>query len=113
MLFFAVSAANRNAFGMSTYFNEKDVEFTRGALKIYECRSDESNRGSKWNLSDLWDDTDMMAEKFPGGRGIRRGTCDDPNWFMPHVQRMDALGRHWMVYPSGVKNATGCPRWRP
>lgn len=51
------------------------------------------------------------AEKFPGGRGIAGGAYGDPNWFTPQVHVWTRSAQHWMVYPSGVKIATGCPRW--
>ena len=36
-----------SAFGMAAYFNEAAIEITRGVLKAYEFRSDESNRWCK------------------------------------------------------------------
>jgi hypothetical protein len=70
-----------SAFGMSTYFEENNVEFTRGVLKTYEYHSDESKRWVKMEFCPTCGTTlTWTAEKFPGGRGIAGGTY--PGLFM-------------------------------
>lgn len=84
-----------SAFGMSTYFDEKDVEFTRGVLKTYEYRSDESHRWVKMEFCPTCGTTlTWTGEKFPGGRGIAGGTYDDPNWFTPQVHVWTRSAQH-------------------
>jgi hypothetical protein len=91
---------------MSVYFKEKDVEITRGVLKTYEYRSDESKRWLKMEFcptcgtSVTW-----TVEELPGEQAIAAGTLDDPNWLHIHGHIWTRSAQHWMVYPAGVELA--------
>jgi hypothetical protein len=91
-----------SAFGMSAYFDQAAVQIS-GVLKIYESRSDESNRLGKMEFCPNCGTTvTWTAELFPGARAISVGTFDEPNWikFSAHVFTRSAL--HWMVFPADV-----------
>jgi hypothetical protein len=93
-----------SAFRVIAFFAAASVEIIRGILKIYEYRSDETNRWAKMEFcSDCGTTVAYTAEWVPGIRGITVGTLDDPNWITPtrHVWTRSAL--HWMVYPAGVE----------
>lgn len=95
-----------SAFGISIYFDEKDVAITHGVLNTYEYRSDESHRWIKTEFCPTCGTTvTWTAEELPGGRGIAGGTFDDPNWFTISRHYWTRSAQHWMVYPAGVEFA--------
>ena len=92
-----------SAFGISVYFADTDVKITRGALKTYQYRSDESQRWIKTEFCPTCGTTlAWTAEAAPGMRGIAGGTFDDPNWFSLTVHTWARSAQHWIVYPPGA-----------
>jgi hypothetical protein len=93
-----------SAFGISAYFREGAIKITRGQLKTYEYRSDESQTWLKMEFCpNCGTSVTWTAEWLPGGRALAGGTFDDPNWIEPawHVWTRSAL--KWMPFPSGVE----------
>jgi hypothetical protein len=93
-----------SAFGMSAYFDEAAVEITRGGLKTYEYRSDESNRWVKTEFCPTCGTTvTWTGEPIPGRRGIAVGTFDDPNWIKPQRHAWTRSALRWVVFPADVE----------
>jgi hypothetical protein len=93
-----------SAFRVIALFRGTAVEITAGALKIYEYRSDESNRWVRLEFCPSCGTTVAnTAEWIPGIRGITVGTFDEPNWIKPtrHVWARSAL--HWTIFPPSVE----------
>jgi hypothetical protein len=93
-----------SAFGFMAYFKEEDVEITRGNLKTYEHRSDESNRSLRVEFCPTCGTTvAMTVETLPGTRGIAGGTFDDPTWL--NIERHTWLrsAQPWIAVPPGVE----------
>lgn len=93
-----------SAFSIPAYFDDSVVQITRGVLKTYECRSDETNRWLKIEFCPSCGTTvTWTAEWAPRGRGIAVGTLDDPNWIKParHIWTRSAL--HWMAFPAAAE----------
>ena len=92
-----------SAFRLSVYFDETEVKITRGILKPYEYRSEESQRWVKMEFCPTCGTTvTWTAEAAPGVRGIAGGTFDDPSWFELPVHVWTRSAQPWMVYPPGV-----------
>ena len=83
----------------------------RGSLKVYEYRSDESDRKIKTEFCPNCGTTiTFTAEFFPGARAITGGTLDDPNWLTIKGHFWTRSAHKWMVYPEGVhKDPTQTP----
>ena len=93
-----------SAFGMFAYFDESAVEITRGDLKTYEYRSDESSRWLKLEFCpNCGTSVTGTAEWAPGARVIFGGTFDDPNWIKPQVHVWTRSALHWVVFPVDVE----------
>ena len=93
-----------SAFGISAYFAEHDVEITRGVLKTYEYRSDESQRWAKTEFCPTCGTTvTWTAEALPGARAIAGGTFDDPNWLKLEKHGWTRSAQHWVVFPTDVE----------
>jgi hypothetical protein len=93
-----------SAFGMAAYFDEAAVEITRGVPKVYECRSDESNRWAKNEFCPSCGTTvTWTAEFLPGLRSIAPGTLDDPNWIRPKIHAWTRSALHWVTFPADVR----------
>jgi hypothetical protein len=92
-----------SAFSIPAYFDDSSVRIVRGALKTYECRSDQTNRWLKLEFCPTCGTTvTWTGEWAPDNRGIAVGTLDDPNWIRPapHIWTRSAL--HWMTFPADV-----------
>jgi hypothetical protein len=100
-----------SAFRVAAYFDEGAVEITRGVLKTYEYRSDESNRWIKLEFCPTCGTTvTYTAEWIPGIRAITAGTLDDPNWLKPTVHVWTRSALHWTVFPTGVELVETAPQ---
>jgi hypothetical protein len=89
---------------MAAYFDEAAVEITRGVLKTYEYRSDESNRWIKMEFCPSCGTTVTWTTEFsPGLRSITPGTLDDPNWIRPKIHAWTRSVLHWVTFPSDVE----------
>jgi len=70
-----------SAFSQPVVFKSGQVEFSGGALTMYEHRSDESNRWLRMEFCPRCGTTvSWTAERRPGTIGISGGTLDDPDW---------------------------------
>ncbi len=93
-----------SAFGVSAYFDEKNVEIISGVLKTYEYRSDESHRWIKTEFCPTCGTTvTWTAEAFHGARGIAGGTFDDPNWLKLKSHVWTRSAQRWVVFPADVE----------
>jgi hypothetical protein len=92
-----------SALGIVVYFDEKDVEITRGILNTYEHRSDESHRWLRIEFCPTCGTTvTLRIERRPSARGIAGGTLDDPHWLTIPRHYWTRSAQQWMVYPPGV-----------
>jgi hypothetical protein len=93
-----------SAFGVGVYFRADDVEITRGELKTYEHRSDESGRWLKMQFCPKCGTTvTWLLELFPEGRGVAGGTFDDPSWLRIERHTWTRSARHWVPIPPEVE----------
>jgi hypothetical protein len=93
-----------SAFGVVVYFRKDDVEITRGALKTYEHRSDESGRWLRMEFCPNCGTTvTWTLELFPDGRGIAGGTFDDPGWLKIERHTWTRSKQHWVPIPPEVE----------
>jgi hypothetical protein len=93
-----------SAFALMAYFKQAHIEIISGTLKMYEHRSDESNRSLGLEFCPICGTTvAMTVETLPGTRGIAGGTFDDPSWLQ--VQRHTWLrsAHPWIVVPPDVE----------
>lgn len=91
------------AYGIGVYFDDNDVEVTRGELRTYEFRSDESGRWIRNEFCEACGTTvTWILELRPGLRAVAGGTYDDPDWFgvQAHIWTRSARGD--MRYPEHV-----------
>ena len=80
------------------------MEITRGVLKTYEYRAEESQRWVRTEFCPLCGTlVTWTAEAAPGGRGIAGGTFDDPNWLKLEKHGLTRSAQHWVVFPADVE----------
>lgn len=92
-----------SAFAVFAYFNDENVEFTRGQLTEYEHRSDESGRWLKMQFCVSCGTTlTHTAEVRPGLRSIAAGTFDDPDWLRIERHIWVRSKRPWVAIPADV-----------
>jgi hypothetical protein len=86
------------------YFRQQDVEITRGKLKSYEHRSDESNRPLRIAFCPSCGITvTMTVEMMPGACGIAGGTFDDPSWLKVQRHIWTRSAHAWITVPPDVE----------
>lgn len=91
-------------YGMGIYFDEGDVEFTKGATQIFEFHSDESGRWVRAEFCQHCGSTiSWTLEMRPGVRGVAGGSYDDPNWFNVEAHIWTSSARSDVAYPHNVK----------
>ena len=91
------------AYGIGVYHDEADVEFTHGAMRTYEFRSDESGRWLRNEFCEQCGTTvTWTLELRPGLRAIAGGTYDDPSWFDIQAHIWTQSARTDMCYPDHV-----------
>ena len=91
-------------YGMGIYFDEGDVEFTKGATQIFEGHSDESGRWVRAEFCQHCGSTiSWTLEMRPGVRGVAGGSYDDPNWFNVEGHIWASSARSDVAYPDNVK----------
>ncbi len=94
-----------SAFGIVVYFRQDDVEITRGVLKSYAHRSDESDRWLRMEFCPECGTTvTWTLELLPGGRGIAGGTFDDPGWLKIERHSWTRSAHPWVKIPAGVES---------
>ena len=92
-----------SAFALVAYFDEKNIEFTRGELSQYEHRSDESGRWLNMRFCPRCGTTlTHTAEIRPGLRSIAAGTFDEPDWFRIERHIWVRSKRPWVQIPADV-----------
>ena len=102
-------------FRAGVYFKKSDFELTRGALKSYEHKSDESGRWLRMEFCpDCGTTVTWTLELFPDGRGVAGGTFDDPSWIKLERHTWTRSKQHWVPIPPQVerheKSAIPAPR---
>jgi len=89
-----------SAFRTTAWFEEKDVEFTKGRPIVYEHRSDESGRWVKMEFCGRCGSTvSHTAEVRPGARAMAIGTFDEPGWVKLDRHIWIQSKRPWVVIP--------------
>jgi hypothetical protein len=92
-----------SAFATFAYFDEKDIEFTKGELKDYEHRSDESGRWIRLQFCPGCGTTiTHTAEARPGLRTLAAGTFDDLGWITIQRHIWVRSKRPWVSIPPDV-----------
>jgi hypothetical protein len=93
-----------SAFGVNVYFKDDDFQVTRGALKSYQYRSDESERWLKMEFCPACGTTvSWTLEVVPGGRGVAAGTFDDTSWLKIERHAWTRSKQHWVQIPAGLE----------
>lgn len=93
-----------SAFGVNVYFRKEDFELTRGALKVYEHRSDESNRWFRMEFCPSCATTvTWTLEVQPGWRGVAAGTLDETGWLRIDRHGWARSKQQWVTIPGGVE----------
>ena len=93
-----------SAFRTTAWFDENSVEFTKGQLKSYEHRSDESGRWVKMEFCPRCGATvTHTAEVRPGARAMAIGTFDDPGWIRLARHIWTRSKRPWVGIPADVE----------
>lgn len=93
-----------SAFALIAYFKEEDIEITRGVLKSYEHRSDESKRLLRVEFCPNCGTTvTLTVELLPGARGIAGGTFDDPHWLKIERHTWTRSAHPWLSLPPDVE----------
>ena len=91
-------------YGMGIYFDEGDVEFTKGVTQVFEFHSDESRRWVRAEFCQNCGSTiSWTLEMRPGVRGVAGGSYDDPNWFNVEAHIWISSARSDVAYPHNVK----------
>ena len=93
-----------SAFGVGVYFRKTDFELTRGSLKSYEYRSDESGRWLRMEFcANCGTTVTWTLELFPDGRGVAGGSFDDPGWLKIERHVWVRSKHHWVPIPPEVE----------
>ena len=93
-----------SAFGFIAYFRQEDVEITRGVLKSYEHRSDESDRWLRMGFCPTCGTTlTLTVELLPGALGVAGGTFDEPSWLKIERHTWARSAHPWLVVPPDVE----------
>lgn len=93
-----------SAFGFMAFFKQEDLEITRGILKSYEHRSDESNRQLRMEFCPTCGTTVTLTVKVrPGARGVAGGTFDDPSWLKIERHSWTRSAQPWVIVPPDVE----------
>src|SRR5262245_60309923 len=96
--------SDRSAFRIVVYFRQDDVEITRGTLKAYEHRPDESNRWLRTEFcTNCGTTVSWTLELLPGARGIAGGTFDDPAWLKIERHSWTRSAHPWVIVPPDVE----------
>jgi len=91
------------AYGLGVYFNEADVVFLQGSLRVFEFNSDESGRWLRTEFCERCGTAvTWTTEMRPGLRAIAGGTYDDPDWYQVQYHIWTRSARPDMCYPDGV-----------
>lgn len=91
------------AFALIAYFEDKNVQFTRGRAQAYEHRSDESGRWLRIAFCPRCGTTlSDTAEVRPGMRAIAVGTFDDAEWVKIEMHIWLRSKRAWVAIPPDV-----------
>jgi hypothetical protein len=93
-----------SAFGISVYFDESDVEITRGSLRAYRLTSD----AGRWLQSEFCPTcgttVSWTLEFLPGKRGIAGGTFDQPTFWYDLERFVFARSKpDWLTLPDHLE----------
>ena len=92
-----------SAFGVNVYFRKEDFELTRGSLKSYEHRSDETNRWLKMEFCPGCGSTvTWTLEIQPEWRGVAGGSLDDTSWLRIERHAWTRSRQQWLPLPTDV-----------
>jgi hypothetical protein len=90
-----------SAFGVGVYFKKDDFALTRGSLKSYQYRSDETGRWLRMEFCPECGTTiTWLLEVFPDGRGVAGGSFDDPSWLKIERHSWIRSKQHWVAIPA-------------
>src|SRR5687768_7263514 len=90
-----------SAFGVGVYFKKDDFALTRGSLKSYQYRSDETGRWLRMEFCPECGTTvTWLLEVFPDGRGVAGGSFDDPSWLKIERHSWTRSKLHWVPIPA-------------
>jgi len=92
-----------SALGVSVYFEQENVEFTKGVLKPFGLVSD----AGRWIESEFCatcgTTVSWTLEFLPGFRGIAGGTFDAPTFWYDLERYVFARTKpDWLVIPEGI-----------
>jgi len=99
-----------SAFGISVYFDQADIEFTKGSMKAYGLVSD----AGRWIESEFCNrcgtTVSWTLEFLPGLRGIAGGTFDDPTFWYEIERYVFARTKpDWLTLPEGIEVCEAMP----
>ena len=100
------------AFLVEPIFRKEDVAFSGSAPKVFDHRSDGSNKRVSLHFCGRCGTTlNLSFERFPDHLGLCGGTFDDPNWFgrnagnTRHIFTRSA--QNGVVLPAGLHTYPG------
>jgi hypothetical protein len=92
-----------SAFGVNVYFRKEDFELTRGSLRSYEHRSDETSRWLKMEFCPACGSTvTWTLEIQPDWRGVAGGSFDDTSWLTIERHAWTRSRQQWLPLPIDV-----------
>lgn len=93
-----------SAFGTGAYCRAEDVEITRGELRRYEHRSDESKRWIRYEFcGNCGTQLTWTAEALPGMRAVGLGTFDNPQGFKVERHGWMRSAHSWFTPPADTE----------
>lgn len=93
-----------SAFGVNVYVRREDFELTRGALKTYEHRSDETNRWFTMEFCPNCATTvTWTLEVQPEWRGVAAGSFDDTSWLRIERHGWTRSKQRWVTIAPGAE----------
>jgi len=104
-----------SAFGVGAYFDDGSaLQITKGTLKTYEYRSDETRRWLRMEFCpNCGTSVTWTAEWQPGGRAVALGTFDEPDWVQPEWAVWARSALKWVVLPASVEAHQTDPELKP
>jgi hypothetical protein len=99
-----------SALGISVYFDQGDVEFTKGVLKPFGVISD----AGRWIESEFCatcgSTVSWTLEFLPGHRGIAGGTFDNPTfWYKPERYVFARTKPDWLEITGDIEVCQAMP----
>ena len=93
-----------SAFGLTVYFEEKDIEFLQGTMRKYETTSD-TGRKVESEFCEVCGTTVTFRLELRGGwRAIAGGTFDQPTfWYDVETFIFARSKPDWLTIPDGLE----------